>query len=296
MADCIEQKRTESAMENDCTSLSKTGSPNEEMSARSIETAPVIAAVKKEETSKEAEKEVTDSEEDDEATAAAATTTTTTTTTIVRPTPPTEKPEWATGDPFFDTMAGMASPEYRRYYGEGSYQDQILATVATCSEISSNHNPGNDDLTTPSTTEAMIVPSTPMTESSSSTLSKPSYSNTGLEHWNKTREQWTKGRWHIVPSANSDNPALSAINPKNHDAIYDSLVYDRKRLSKPIPLPLVIKVLVSGWKRDGLWSENPVQHPGPGSGSASAPTATAGLNAYIPGFSSTNSPSVLKKA
>ncbi|KAG0326837.1 hypothetical protein BGZ99_008939 [Dissophora globulifera] len=61
---------------------------------------------------------------------------------------------------------------------------------------------------------------TPSTSGSSANIS-----NTGLDHWNRTREQWTKGQWHIVPSENSNNPALSAIHPGNHDAIYDSLVF-----------------------------------------------------------------------
>ncbi|KAF9122647.1 hypothetical protein BGW39_009607 [Mortierella sp. 14UC] len=107
------------------------------------------------------------------------------------------------------------------------------------------------------------------------------------------------GRWHVVQSANSQNPALNAIHPGNHDAIYDSLVYDRKRLSKPIPLPLVIKVLVSGWKRDGLWQESPAQpQSAPSSAPSSAPTSTPalqGVNAYVPGFSSTNSKPLQRK-
>ncbi|KAG0369313.1 hypothetical protein BC939DRAFT_532434 [Gamsiella multidivaricata] len=195
---------------------------------------------------------------------------------------PSKRPDWATGDPFFDTMAGMGSPEYQRYYTgitynteKGDNQDQGLETEAAAMTLA-DQDSGSANKTC-SSTEA----------------SSPD-SNTGLDHWNRTRDQWTKGRWHVVPSANSNNPALSAINPKNHDAIYDSLVYDRKRLSKPIPLPLVIKVLVSGWKRDGLWQESPAQPPsGPGSTPSSAPSQ--GINSYVPGFSSTHSLPIQKK-
>lgn len=150
---------------------------------------------------------------------------------------PVEKPAWATGDPFFDTMAGMDSSEYRQYLNQVSQKnitsaanDQIEGLVSTANSMALS--------------EQIAVSDGPSNQSSltatGAASSSATYINTGLEHWNRTREQWTKGRWHVVPSANSNNPALSAIHPGNHDAIYDSLVYDRKRLSKPIPLPLVV--------------------------------------------------------
>ncbi|KAF9922098.1 hypothetical protein FBU30_007811 [Linnemannia zychae] len=177
-------------------------------------------------------------------------------------------------------MAGMDTPEYHQYHNQirqlqSTTVNELVSTTASLSIEGSSDN------------------------SSSSHGQQPALSDatTGLEHWNRTRDQWTKGRWHVVPSANSQNPALSAIHPGNHDAIYDSLVYDRKRLSKPIPLPLVIKVLVSGWKRDGLWQESPAQPPSsaPNSAPSSAPSSTTGINAYVPGFSSTNSKPLQRK-
>ncbi|CAO3573321.1 unnamed protein product [Mortierella alpina] len=185
--------------------------------------------------------------------------------------PTTGRPSWATGDPFFDTMAGMEPSE------DLSYQKNLVESTATMALA-------NPDLTKDTSASSSETPS--------------EYINPGLDHWNRTREQWTRGQWHVVRSANSTNPALSAIHPKNHDAIYDSLVYDRKRLSKPIPLPLVIKVLVSGWKRDGLWQESPAQPSSaptsaPSSASSSAPSH--GPHAYIPGFSSTNSQPLQRK-
>ncbi|KAF9993234.1 hypothetical protein BGZ79_002117 [Entomortierella chlamydospora] len=188
-----------------------------------------------------------------------------------------DRPSWATGDPFFDTMAGMDSPEYRKYYVKTT-DDQLEEATATMSIADQTSNGEGSSSTAPTDVSA-----------SSST----SDASIGLDHWNKTREQWTKGRWHVVPSPNSNNPALNAIHPGNHDAIYDSLVYDRKRLSKPIPLPLVIKVLVSGWKRDGVWQESPAQPP---SGSTPSSAPSHGLNAYVPGFSSTNSQPVARKS
>ena len=124
-----------------------------------------------------------------------------------------ERPSWATGDPFFDTMAGMERSEDR------SYHQDLVESTATMALANSD---------------------------ASKDTSTSEYTNTGLDHWNRTREEWTRGQWHVVRSANSANPALSAIHPKNHDAIYDSLVYDRKRLSKPIPLPLVVRGTMSG--------------------------------------------------
>ncbi|KAG0030763.1 hypothetical protein BGZ82_007293 [Podila clonocystis] len=184
------------------------------------------------------------------------------------------KPHWATGDPFFDTMAGMdESPEYRQYLS------QISSSIASGTQEQAALESQIAGLSLDPSQEGEGASSS----STAASLANGSVAaaNTGLEHWNRTREAWTKGRWHVVPSENSSNPALSALNnPVNHDAIYDSLVYDRKRLSKPIPLPLVIKILVSGWKRDGLWQESPAQ----------TPPAT-----YTPGFSSTNPRSSQRK-
>ncbi|OAQ36524.1 hypothetical protein K457DRAFT_131746 [Linnemannia elongata AG-77] len=221
------------------------------------------------------------------------------------PTPPSQapakaaaikKPSWATGDPFFDTMAGMDTPEYHQYYNQltatSSATDEHLAS-STAQSLSIN---GSGDQQQLELSGSSSSPSQQQQQGQEQGQESPSEATTGLEHWNRTREEWTKGRWHVVQSANSQNPALNAIHPGNHDAIYDSLVYDRKRLSKPIPLPLVIKVLVSGWKRDGLWQESPAQPQAtPGSAPSSTPSVHSGVNAYVPGFSSTNSKPLQRK-
>jgi len=134
-----------------------------------------------------------------------------------RPSLTTRKPEWATGDPFFDTMAGMDSTEYRQYHA-GLCLDQHLEEAGTS-----------------------IAPSDKTSATGAESSPSP-HSNIGLEHWNRTREQWTMGKWQAVPSPNGSNPALSAIHPGNHSTIYRSLVNDRKRLTKPIPLPLAVSV------------------------------------------------------
>ncbi|KAF9178554.1 hypothetical protein BGZ51_007676, partial [Haplosporangium sp. Z 767] len=55
---------------------------------------------------------------------------------------PVEKPAWATGDPFFDTMAGMDSSEYRQYLNQVSQKnftsaanDQIEGLVSTANSM-----------------------------------------------------------------------------------------------------------------------------------------------------------------
>lgn len=176
----------------------------------------------------------------------------------------TERPSWATGDPFFDTMAGMDSSEYRQYHTGLTQDQQHIGEEA------------------PEDRTATVDGSSTTTDTS-----------IGLDHWNRTREQWTMGRWQAVPSANSNNPALGTIHAGNYEAIYRNLILDRRRLSKPIPLPLVIKVLVSGWKQDGTWPDAPTQQLP--SAMESAPLSTASsaplqeIDTIVPGFSSPQS-------
>ncbi|CAG8532934.1 4974_t:CDS:2, partial [Dentiscutata heterogama] len=99
--------------------------------------------------------------------------------------------------------------------------------------------------------------------------------NEGLEFWNKRRELWTRGNQNISgTSDNRNNPALMSITPNNYNSIYDSLVYEKKKLVKPVPLPYVIKILVSGWKRDGIWPADPP------SASSSNPNGTNELGSF----------------
>ncbi|CAG8630162.1 7333_t:CDS:2 [Cetraspora pellucida] len=64
--------------------------------------------------------------------------------------------------------------------------------------------------------------------------------NEGLEFWNKRRELWTRENQNISgTSDNRDNPALLNITPNNYNSIYDSLVCEKKKLARPVPLPYV---------------------------------------------------------
>ncbi|KAF9187311.1 hypothetical protein BGZ49_004060, partial [Haplosporangium sp. Z 27] len=61
----------------------------------------------------------------------------TTTTSAAAAKKPVTRPNWATGDPFFDTMAGMESSEYRKYYIDNedsqkqSLEDQLTSMSIT---------------------------------------------------------------------------------------------------------------------------------------------------------------------
>ncbi|KAG0243798.1 hypothetical protein BGW41_001310 [Actinomortierella wolfii] len=179
---------------------------------------------------------------------------------------PSELPSWATGDPFFDTMAGMDPEEYNALYKQGQTNgagqtdglsiENKMATLSTAAEGEDGEG------------KAVQMDQDP---------------NVGLAYWNKRREEWTGGKWNKVESENRDNPLLKVFEvTSKHVAIYDSLVYEKRRLHKPIPLPLVVSVLVSGWKSEGLWQEAAAQS------AAQASTSQAG-NAQVPGFCSTNS-------
>lgn len=157
------------------------------------------------------------------------------------PSPRVTKPHWATGDPFFDTMAGMDdSAEYRQYLS------QISSSIASGAQEQAALQSQIAGLSLDPTQAGEGASSSPSSTAAALANGSVAAANTGLDHWNRTREAWTKGRWQVVPSEHSNNPALLALNnPGNYDAIYDSLVYDRKRLSKPIPLPLVVSVFFS---------------------------------------------------
>jgi hypothetical protein len=65
----------------------------------------------------------------------------------------------------------------------------------------------------------------------------------GLELWNKRREMWIRGNSENPESSNRNNPALANITPNNYHSIYDSLIYEKKKLAKPVPLPYVVCIL-----------------------------------------------------
>ncbi|KAG0331428.1 hypothetical protein BG004_001666, partial [Podila humilis] len=143
--------------------------------------------------------------------------------------------------------ASLAGPSVLENQVSDLTLDRILSSSAPLSSSTTVSSPVIQDPSEAARTSSFSSYSTSSTPTTAATTlvtdtlanGSEAAASTGLEHWNRTREAWTKGQWHVVPSENSNNPALVALsNPGNHNAIYDSLVYDRKRLSKPIPLPL----------------------------------------------------------
>ncbi|KAG0251718.1 hypothetical protein DFQ27_008582 [Actinomortierella ambigua] len=188
-----------------------------------------------------------------------------------------ELPQWATGDPFFDTMAGMDPKEYNKLYKEGEAADSEKADL--------------------SIEDQMATLSTEAKEGKASQLDEDP--NIGLAYWNRRRDEWTGGQWRAVESNNKENPLLKSFEMSSrHLAIYKSLIDDKRPLSTPTPLPLVVSVLISGWKSEGLWQEAATSQPPPPTlrTPTPQPPTPQGLVAQTPGFSSTKPKSKKKKA
>ncbi|KAJ2693846.1 GTPase of the mitochondrial inner membrane that associates with the large ribosomal subunit, partial [Coemansia spiralis] len=47
------------------------------------------------------------------------------------------------------------------------------------------------------------------------------------------------------------------LSAKQYDVVFQRLVVDRERLRRPLPLTDVFPMLVSGWKKTGVWPANP---------------------------------------
>nr|CAG8579037.1 7091_t:CDS:2 [Entrophospora candida]CAG8604101.1 259_t:CDS:2 [Entrophospora candida] len=155
------------------------------------------------------------------------------------------------------TSADSSKPQRLHNFQEGSVENNLPVYTTT-----TTNNTNLDFLI-----EASITVENNNNVDNSCCCSK---SESGLEYWNRQRELWTRENSDgSGPFSNKNNPALVNFTPKNYNKIYDSLIYGKKKLSKPIPLPYVIKVLVSGWKRDGIW---PSDQPSP----------TSSTNAQVP--------------
>ncbi|KAJ3286460.1 hypothetical protein HDU79_006463 [Rhizoclosmatium sp. JEL0117] len=104
----------------------------------------------------------------------------------------------------------------------------------------------------------------PHDPSSTSQSHPPTSSHThepGLSHWESTRREWTKG--HAPYSETGDcqrdykaHPSVSKVHPSQFNDVYENLVNGR-RFQKPVPLTFITAVLISGWKKEGLWCERP---------------------------------------
>ncbi|CAG8506896.1 6062_t:CDS:2 [Funneliformis caledonium] len=146
----------------------------------------------------------------------------------------------------------ITKPRFNNDLVEKLHNSLYNSRKATCSTIY------------PELTEGEETPKMENGDTGSSS-SSGEYVNEGLTLWNRRREMWIRGNMeNSGPSSNRNNPALANITPNNYHSIYDSLIHEKKKLAKPVPLPYVIKILVSGWKRDGIL---PSDHPsGPPSG------------------------------
>ncbi|KAI9031747.1 hypothetical protein CLU79DRAFT_842326 [Phycomyces nitens] len=114
--------------------------------------------------------------------------------------------------------------------------------------------------TTPSQSTSPTSKSTLSTSTSSSTTTP----TTGLESWLARRAEWTRvpdqlpDRQTSLPpniSVEQRDAWLDVMNQTNQLGIYRALVVDRRKLSTPLPLSFVIKIIVQGWKNDGTWPE-----------------------------------------
>ncbi|KAJ2961789.1 hypothetical protein NQZ79_g2991 [Umbelopsis isabellina] len=85
------------------------------------------------------------------------------------------------------------------------------------------------------------------------TVESPPLENKALNLWKSRRKAWTtpteNGRKteFVLPREFTSKAAMCSI--------YDSLITDRRKLVKPLPLSVAIRIMVTGWKRDGTWPE-----------------------------------------
>ncbi|GAB5589629.1 hypothetical protein Unana1_04529 [Umbelopsis nana] len=75
--------------------------------------------------------------------------------------------------------------------------------------------------------------------------------NEGLKLWLARRKAWTQ------PTKNGKKSDFilpeEYLSVQRKYTIYDALIFQRRKLVKPLPLPTTINIIVSGWKRDGTW-------------------------------------------
>ncbi|KAJ1646358.1 hypothetical protein LPJ64_002157 [Coemansia asiatica] len=88
----------------------------------------------------------------------------------------------------------------------------------------------------------------------------------GRLHWIKQNRAWrmpkSDSRTDEGSSSGLRLPKLKQepIDPKLYNYIFRRLVVDKRALKDPIPLAQAIPILVSGWKRTGVW---PSDYPSP---------------------------------
>ncbi|KAG0171166.1 hypothetical protein DFQ28_009288 [Apophysomyces sp. BC1034] len=85
--------------------------------------------------------------------------------------------------------------------------------------------------------------------------------NRGVEAWLARREAWTQ-KPQSRPETNGESSTtgmnrawLESSTKETQLALFKALVVDRRKLSQPLPLEFVVKIIVQGWQNDGTWPE-----------------------------------------
>lgn len=80
----------------------------------------------------------------------------------------------------------------------------------------------------------------------------------GLAHWQKVREDWTRGhkpydaKYDAFKEYKSKHAMLQDVEPGHFDTIYTTLIASGRKLLNPLPLSFVMLVILHGWRREGL--------------------------------------------
>ncbi|KAJ1861703.1 hypothetical protein H4R99_003783 [Coemansia sp. RSA 1722] len=85
----------------------------------------------------------------------------------------------------------------------------------------------------------------------------------GRLHWIKQNQAWRTPKSDNKACEDSDRLRLpktrhEPLDPKLYGYIFRRLVVDKRALKEPIPLAQAMHILVSGWKRTGIW---PADYP-----------------------------------
>ncbi|KAJ2707498.1 hypothetical protein FB645_000674 [Coemansia sp. IMI 203386] len=85
----------------------------------------------------------------------------------------------------------------------------------------------------------------------------------GRLHWIKQNQAWRTPKSDYKACEDSDRLRLpktrhEPLDPKLYGYIFRRLVVDKRALKEPIPLAQAMHILVSGWKRTGIW---PADYP-----------------------------------
>ncbi|KAG2185180.1 hypothetical protein INT44_001970 [Umbelopsis vinacea] len=111
----------------------------------------------------------------------------------------------------------------------------------------------NDDSSESDVNDIDVVMPTDETTPQNDLKGDQTVENEALQLWHERRKAWTQPTENARRSAYYLPQELQSIQ-KMH-TIYDSLIYQRRKFARPLPLPAVIDIIVCGWKRDGTWPQ-----------------------------------------